>query len=134
MKPQKRQYGGTQQRLLPVRKLPRLVFTVESLALIKDSFVHFEACLNRQTLPRAQLPFAREVFNNVKQKVEEMLLLQGKEVFFDSNEIVIIRACLQIYFGYLLHTPPSPQREQLILQCAMLGDDLPIVPPIRLHD
>jgi hypothetical protein len=53
----------------------------------------------------------------VKQKVSALLAASGEIISFDGNELLLIRACLQIYTIGLLCMKATPERNYLIALC-----------------
>jgi len=137
MKPKHRRSAPQKRRPAPHTPLHTIAFSVESLTVLEASLHTMEVLFQQQiSTAHPRLPFALETFARVKHKVRTMLHAPGETVALDGNEVLIIRACVQVYCLDLLCMQATPQREYLLALCYQCAGMLPNVvpPPARLQD
>lgn len=96
----------------------QVLFTLPEMRLLKYALRTFEASLLRAKEPHPHHSMAKEIVEQLKSKLDDMLQMEDweKETPFDYNEIYILYASLQMYLIDLTFS----QQEHLLPECMLL--------------
>src|SRR5205807_4672692 len=118
MKPKHRRHLLKERQPVVQQEAHIMTFDMELLTVLQASFPFMEGAFERcMATSHPRVPFALEMFQCVKQKVFDMLHAPGQVFHFDGNEMVIIRACVQMYSVTLLSMEITPERDYHLALC-----------------
>jgi hypothetical protein len=100
----------------------QVFFTVSAVHLLKEALCTLEEALLRTTKPSLHIPFAKELVEQLKIKLDNMLQMENweKEIPFDYNEIHILYAAVHMH---LIELKISDQ-ESALPMCILLYKQL----------
>jgi hypothetical protein len=97
-------------------------FSPETVKLLQQAMKLFAQSLGRAEAQAEKLVFAREVIQQVNEKLDAMWTSVGVMCLtrFDYNEKIVIAAAIQLYMLELMAVSVSPQREKELQRCQQL--------------
>ena len=107
-------------------KLPRLLFTLDDVTMLKNALIPLELLLTTKPKSLPNIQFALETVTQVQKKVAQMVEQQiwGYEVSFDANEIVILHTAVWLFLAALEQLPGSPDKQEALRRCLALRSQL----------
>jgi hypothetical protein len=105
-------------RQKPAPQPSHIIFPLPAVRMLKEALSLFEGSLLRMTKPHPHHPLAKELVEQLKIKLDNMLQMEDweKETPFDYNEIHILYAAVQMYLIDLTFS----RQENLLPVCILL--------------